>query len=70
MPLRRVQDWMDRRFCRRKYNAEQVLAAFGAVARNETDLERLTNALLGVVHETMQPTHVSLWLGKAVDDVH
>jgi hypothetical protein len=62
-PLRRrVQDIIDHRFYRRKYNAEQVLAAFGAAMRNETDLTQLTIELLAVVQETMQPTHVSLWL--------
>jgi hypothetical protein len=64
-PLRRrVQDIIDRRFYRRKYNAEQVLVVFGAAMRNETDLDKLTEALVTVVEETMQPTQVSLWLCK------
>jgi len=46
----------------RKYDAAKVLAAFGATARDETDLERLTAELLRVVDETMQPEFVGLWL--------
>ncbi len=64
-PLRRrVQGWIDRRFYRRKYNAEQVLAAFSSTVRNETDLERLTAELIRVVEETVQPAQVVLWLGE------
>ena len=62
-PLRRrIQDFIDRRFYRRKYNAEQALADFAEVARNETDLEALTGKLVEVVSQTMQPEQVSLWL--------
>ena len=62
-PLRRrLQDWIDRRFFRRKYNAEQVLAQFAVTARDETDLDALTTELVRVVQETMQPEHVSVWL--------
>ena len=62
-PLRRrLQDWIDRRFFRRKYNAQQVLAQFALTARDETDLDALTAELLRVVQETMQPEHVSVWL--------
>ncbi len=62
-PLRiRVQNFIDRRFYRKKYNAEQALAQFAAVTRDEVDMDRLTAALLRVVEETVQPEQVSLWL--------
>ena len=62
-PLRRrIQDFIDRRFYRRKYNAEQALADFAATARNETDLEALSGKLVEVVQETMQPERLGLWL--------
>lgn len=65
IPLRRaVQNAIDRRFYRRKYNAEQVLAAFSEAARKEIDLEQMTAQLLRVVKETMQPVSASLWLQK------
>ncbi len=64
-PLRRrIQDTIDRRFFRKKYNAQQVLAQFAITARDETDLDALTAELVHVVQETMQPEQVSVWLRK------
>ena len=62
-PLRnRVQDFIDRRFFRKKYDAAKVIADFAATCRDETDLDKLTARLVEVVDETMQPEGVTLWL--------
>ena len=65
-PLRRlVQDAVDRRFYRRRYNAQQVLDRFAATVRDETDIDRLEERLLAIVEDTMQPAQVGLWLRAA-----
>ncbi len=65
-PLRaRVQNAIDRAFYRKKYDAARVLAQFAQTARDEVELSKLSERLIGVVEETMQPTQVGLWLKQS-----
>ena len=64
-PLRRrIQDGIDRRFYRKKYDTQRVLAQFALTARDETDLDALTGELTRVVQESLQPEGVSVWLRR------
>ncbi len=68
-PLRRrIQQIIDRRFYRRKYDAERTLARFNQTLRDEVDVATLQNQLLGVVQETMQPNQIALWVRTDVSN--
>jgi hypothetical protein len=64
-PLRRrVQQMVDRRFNRARYNADNIVAAFAARLKDAVDLDTVRDDLAGVVHQTLEPAHVSVWLGR------
>lgn len=68
-PLRnRMQRFVDRRFYRQKYDAEQTLEAFSETLRDEVDLDTLTGRLVDLVQETMQPEHLQVWLSDTRGD--
>lgn len=67
-PLRlRVQSWIDRRFYRGKYDAEQIVASFAQMAQNEADLGIITSELVNVIRTTMQPRFAGLWLANSAE---
>jgi len=68
-PLRRrIRGFIDRRFYRRKFDAALLLAEFGQMVRDEVDLGRMQEALIGTVQDTLQPAHLSLWVRSGPGD--
>ena len=68
-PMRsRVQGFIDRRFYRKKYDAARTLETFATTMRDQVDLQSLSPALVSIVHQTMQPSHASLWLRPSTHD--
>jgi ADP-ribosylglycohydrolase len=59
---RRLQAFIDRRFYRRRYDATRTLAVMSSRLRDDVDIDTLVNDIIGVVDQTLQPSHVSLWL--------
>jgi serine phosphatase RsbU (regulator of sigma subunit) len=68
VPVRRyVQDFVDRRFYRRRYDAVKTVSAFSTSLRDEVDLDRVIQRLESVIQDTIYPTHCSTWLKDEVD---
>jgi hypothetical protein len=64
-PLRRrVQRTVDRRFNRARYDADRTVAAFAARLQDAVDLDTVRYGLIGVVHQALEPSHVSVWIGR------
>ncbi len=64
-PLRRlVQEFIDRRFYRKKYDAQVVLQHFGQIVSSETDLDQISAQVIHVTESTLQPGATQLWLKK------
>ena len=64
-PLRRrVQTMVDRRFNRARYDADQTVAAFAARLKDAVDLDSVRDDLAGVVNQTLEPAHISMWINR------
>jgi hypothetical protein len=61
---RRVQQMVDRRFNRARYDADQTIAAFAARLKDAVDLDSVRDDLAGVVHRALEPAHVSVWISQ------